>query len=145
MRLSEIEQTIKEKIDLICFWGVLEHLTDLLSNLISAGNLLKPQGRIIAEVPNFNSRAMQILGINTPMLNPREHVHFFSEASISKCAEKASLRIVNRYQELPIINLMYPHLQFSEHLIPEIMEHKEAYRGVFDEMLSVQSSKIIKK
>jgi hypothetical protein len=70
MRLSEIEKTIKEKFDLICFWGVLEHLTDPLSNLISAGNLLKPQGRIIAEVPNFNSRAMQILGINTPTLNP---------------------------------------------------------------------------
>ena len=131
LQLRDIVQKTNKEFDLISFWGVLEHMTEPLENLVFAGKLLKPQGRIIALVPNFHSRAMQILGINTPTLNPREHIQFFSEASMTKCAEKASLKIEQRYQELPIIDLMYPFIQYSERLISNIMERQEAYYDVY--------------
>jgi SAM-dependent methyltransferase len=131
MCLSEIGQSINNKFDLIFFWGVLEHVTNPLENLISASKLLKPQGRILAVVPNFHSRAMKLLGINTPTLNPREHIQFFTMSSMSKCAEQASLKIEMRNQELPMIDLMYPYLKVSEGLIADIMERQEAYYDVY--------------
>jgi 2-polyprenyl-3-methyl-5-hydroxy-6-metoxy-1,4-benzoquinol methylase len=97
MEIGEIEQKINEKFDIITFWGVLEHVIDPLGNLISAGNLLKPQGRILVLVPNFHSRAMQILGTNNPTLNPREHIQYFSKTSMEKCVKMASLEIENRF------------------------------------------------
>lgn len=131
MPLDEIERKTKKKFDLISFWGVLEHTTDPLKNLLSSESLLKPNGHIIALVPNFHSRAMKILGVGTPTLNPREHIQFFSQASINLCAEKASLKIIRHLQELPIIDLIYPYLQFSEKLVSEIMERQEAYYDVY--------------
>ena len=74
---------------------------------------------------------MKILGIGTPTLNPREHIQFFSKSSMTLCAEKASLKIVKYLQELPVIDLMYPYLQFSEKLVSEIMEQREAYYDVY--------------
>ena len=131
MELDEIDQKTNEKFDLITFWGVLEHVTDPLRNLMSACNLLKPQGRILALIPNFHSRAMQILGVNTPCLNPRRHIQYFSKASMEKCVERASLEIENRFQELPVIDLMYPHIQFSESLVSDIMDRREAYYDIY--------------
>lgn len=131
MGISEIEKVTTEKFDLITFWGVLEHVTDPLQNMMSVSNLLKPHGRMLALVPNFHSRAMQILGVNTPTLNPREHIQFFSKTSMMKCAEKASLEIENRFQELPVIDLMHPNIKFSEGLVSEIMERREGYYDIY--------------
>ena len=74
---------------------------------------------------------MQILGINTPTLNPREHLQFFSATSMTMCVEKAALKIKHRFQELPVIDLMHPYIQYSESLISEIMARKEAYYDVY--------------
>ena len=131
MELSDIEQQTDKKFDLIFFWGVLEHLTNPVKNLIAARKLLKVNGQILALVPNFHSRAMQILGVNTPTLNPVEHLQFFSKSSMNKCAEKACLKVEKKYQELPIIDLMHPNIKFSESLVLEIMEKKEAYYDIY--------------
>ena len=105
MELDEIDQKTNEKFDLITFWGVLEHVTDPLRNLMSA--------------------------CNTPCLNPRRHIQYFSKASMEKCVERASLEIENRFQELPVIDLMYPHIQFSESLVSDIMDRREAYYDIY--------------
>ena len=73
------KEKINFKFDLITFWGVLEHLINPLTELKNAEKILETNGKILILVPNYNSKARKILGASTPTLNPREHLHFFSQ------------------------------------------------------------------
>ena len=129
--LSEIKKKIDFKFDLITFWGVLEHLTEPLATLKNAEKILETNGKILVNVPSYNSRARKILGISTPTLNPREHLHFFSQESMKILANKSKLKISKFSQELPIIDLMYPHIKYSKKLIADIVKKKECYNDVY--------------
>ena len=129
--LSEIKKKIDFKFDIITFWGVLEHLTDPLSALKNAEKILEANGKILVNVPCYNSRARKILGISTPTLNPREHLHFFSQKSMKILANKSKLKIFKFSQELPIIDLMYPHIKYSKKFIADIVKKKECYNDVY--------------
>ena len=129
--LSEIKKKIDFKFDLITFWGVLEHLIEPLAALKNAEKILETNGKILVNVPSYNSRARKILGISTPTLNPREHLHFFSQESMKILANKSKLKISKFSQELPIIDLMYPHIKYSKKFIADIVKKKECYNDVY--------------
>ena len=73
-------------------------------------------------VPNIESRAYKILGVDTPTINPRAHISFFSRKSMSECCDQTGLEILVESQELPIIDLMYQHLDYSSSLVDDILE-----------------------
>ena len=129
--LSEIKKKINFKFDLITFWGVLEHLIEPLTALKNAEKILETNGKILILVPNYNSKARKILGASTPTLNPREHLHFFSQKSMEIIANKSNLKIFKFSQELPIIDLMYPYIKYSKKLLADIMKKKECYYHIY--------------
>ena len=119
------------KFDLITMWGVLEHIYNPKSVLKKIANILTVKGLFIALVPNFSSRAIKILGITTPTLNPRGHIQNYTDLSIKKLAEDSGLRLLRKFGELPIIDLMHDHLKVNDDLKKEIVADEECYYSVY--------------
>lgn len=123
----EDQELSSEGFDIITMWGVLEHLIDPISVLTQAKNLLNDGGYIFALIPNINSRAYKLLGARTPTLNPKVHIQMFTENSFELLCDKAGVKVVKLFGELPVIDLMYDYLRFDDELIAEIMDCNESY------------------
>ena len=117
----------REHFGLITLWGVLEHIVDPIGLLCRASEILAPNGFIFVLVPNIESRAYKVLGVDTPTINPRAHISFFSRKSMSECCSQTGLQILVKGQELPIIDLMYKYLDYSSSLVDDILKTDEAY------------------
>lgn len=120
-----------ERFDLISFWGVMEHVVEPVPIFQKARSLLKDDGEIFVLVPNLFSHAFKVLGTQVPTINPREHIQFFTEKSMQICAEKAGLAVQCFDGELPIIDIMYPHVHATESLIRDICEAHETYYHIY--------------
>ena len=130
---SNLEQIREKKFkfNLITFWGVLEHLKNPLETIKCSKKILDQNGKILILIPNIKSRAFKILGVSTPTINPREHLQFFTENSMKYLAKNSGLKISKFYQELPVIDLMYPFIQYSQKLLKEIIKKKECYYSLY--------------
>ena len=129
-RIEEIDFGDK-KFGLITFWGVLEHVTNPIEILQKCYEVLDEDGIVIFLIPNIYSRAFKILGISTPTLSPRAHINFFTEKSFKKLCKQTNLKILEFFQELPVIDLMYPYIDFNSDLIDDILSKKESYYHVY--------------
>jgi len=123
----EDQEFAGEGFDIITLWGVLEHLIDPISVLTQTKNILNDGGYIFALIPNINSRAYKLLGARTPTLNPKVHIQMFTENSFELMCDKAGVKVVKLFGELPVIDLMYDYLRFDDELIEEIMDFNESY------------------
>lgn len=120
------------KFNIITLWGVLEHLRDGNSIFNRMNYWLHLGGVVCALVPNINSRAIKILGASVPTLNPREHINFYTRKSLALMVEKFGFEIIDVYNELPVIDLMWPYVdQDDECLIEDIVRLDESYYHVF--------------
>ena len=82
-------------------------------------------------MPNIHSRAFKILGINTPTLNPRQHINFFTPKSMESICQLVGFKVLEMVNELPVIDLMYDYIQYSDALVDEIVEMNESYNHVY--------------
>ena len=112
-------------------WGVLEHVYNPIKVLTKISSIISPKGIMIALVPNLNSRALKILGISTPTLDPRGHIHYFTDESINKAASIAGMKVIDKFGELPIIDLMHKFLSVDDNLINQIIKNDECYYSVY--------------
>lgn len=120
-----------KRFGLITLWGVLEHLVTPGSVLRKCGEILDPEGRIIVLVPNLFSRAFKILGIATPTIYPRGHIHYYTRDSMERLCRDSGLEVEAFFQELPVIDLMYPFIHYDEELIKDIVARRECYYHVY--------------
>lgn len=89
LKLTQVSQKYEEIIpDLICFWGVLEHLPKPMKYLEHCRKIMGKEGMVIAEVPNWKSGSTiaQMLFPDTAWrhLNPEGHVHIFTRTSLHR-------------------------------------------------------------
>ncbi len=83
-------------------------------------------------IPNINSRAIKILCASVPTLNPREDINFYTKRSLALMVEKLGFKVIDVYNELPFIDLMWPYVdQDDECLIEDIVKMDESYDHVF--------------
>jgi SAM-dependent methyltransferase len=80
-----------QSFDLITLWAVLEHVHDPMSVLRRVRELLKPRGRALVLVPNFNSIPGRFLRHDDV---PR-HLLMFTKSTFRRAAEAAGLTVVN--------------------------------------------------
>lgn len=125
------ESDIQLKFKIITLWGVLEHLSWPRKILSKCFDYLEEGGCVLLLIPNFHSRARKLLGVYTPTLNPREHINFFTRASMAKVATDCGFNTVGFYQELPVIDLMWDFIDEESDVVEEIIANKECYYYVY--------------
>lgn len=128
---KDINKFSKKNFDIIFLWGVLEHVRDPFLFLNICKKLLKKKGIIVFLIPNFNSRARELLGVNTPTLNPLAHINFFSKNGIKIMNKKLNLRLSGPFLELPIIDLMYPLIDSVKKERKNIIKKQSSYYYVY--------------
>ena len=119
-----------ECFDLITMWGVLEHVYNPLDILRKVSDIMNKNSLLIVLIPNIKSAAFKMLGADTPTLNPRGHINFFGRNSINLACKNSSLRVIDTFQELPIIDLMHEYITDIEQTTKEILETDASYYHV---------------
>ena len=86
-----------KKYDVITFWGVLEHLSDPISAMEKACNILNSGGMIVFEVPSADCFIGKYLKkypfAPTRYIESGRHNIFFSKKLIEKTAKKLQLQV----------------------------------------------------
>lgn len=78
-----------ESFDTITAWAVFEHLHDPYRAFDACMRLLRPEGRLVVQVPNLRSVwARWALQEDVP-----RHLYFFSESTLAAYATRAGLRV----------------------------------------------------
>jgi len=120
-----------KKFGIITLWGVLEHLPNPVDILKKCHEIMDDDSKLLILIPNIYSRAFKILGVNVPTLNPRQHINFYTKESMQYLCNETGFVLTGDYQELPVIDLMYPYIDYSEKLIEEIVDADESYNKVY--------------
>ena len=80
--------------DVVRMWSVLEHMSDPLAYLIEAKRILKKDGILIAQVPNFSSLAAKIFGSNWTAVDVPRHFYHFNPQTFRAIINKAGFKIM---------------------------------------------------
>ena len=93
----DVEDLLKFKVrnfDVITLWHVLEHLPKLENHLSVFESLLKPNGRLIIAVPNYNSYDAKHYKSYWAAYDVPRHLWHFSQTSIKKLVSKNNMEVV---------------------------------------------------
>jgi 2-polyprenyl-3-methyl-5-hydroxy-6-metoxy-1,4-benzoquinol methylase len=91
--------------DIVCFFQVLEHITDVKSFLDAAVKCLKPGGKLIFAVPNNNPYIYRYLKLYTSNLPPH-HAGLWDENSIKSLKDHFEINLVKVVVE-PLFGIHY--------------------------------------
>ena len=81
---EQIEDFPNASFDLICMWHVLEHVADLKWQIDQLKRLLKPNGRIVIALPNYQSYDAQYYKDKWAAYDVPRHLNHFSEEFMRK-------------------------------------------------------------
>jgi len=85
----------KNYFDVVVLNHTLEHMDDPLFVLKKVYELLKKEGIVFIDVPNFGSLASRILGKRWPYLLPEEHKHQFTQRDLQDILQKSGYKILH--------------------------------------------------
>ena len=80
--------------DLVIINHTLEHMDSPDDVLIKVNSVLKKNGLVFVDVPNFGSLSSKFLGKQWPYLLPDEHKHQFTKESLTKLLEDSRFKVV---------------------------------------------------
>lgn len=83
----------EQSFDLITLWDVVEHVPDPVALLRRARELLKPNGVLLLETQNVDSRFAKLLGRRWQHYKHQEHLYHFNPATVERLLTKAGLRM----------------------------------------------------
>lgn len=78
--------------DVICLFHVLEHLPDPGAALAEARRLLRPDGTLLVEVPNFGSLQSRLARGGGFHLDPPRHLFHFSRPALQAVLDRSCFR-----------------------------------------------------
>lgn len=84
----------KSSYDLAILNHTLEHVEDPLFVLKKVNHILKPNGLVYVDVPNFGSLAQAIQKQYWTALLPHEHIHHFTKETLFKTLRKANFNVI---------------------------------------------------
>lgn len=97
--------------DVILMFHVVEHLPDPVNTLRDLSTHLPPDGLIYLEVPNVNDALTTLYDIDASrrFLFFRDHLQYFSRASLSRAVKQAGLKLVtlNGHNRFGLANHLY--------------------------------------
>jgi 2-polyprenyl-3-methyl-5-hydroxy-6-metoxy-1,4-benzoquinol methylase len=110
------EQSLaRERFDLVTMWHFLEHDYDPIRTLRTAREVLKPEGRLIIEVPRLDSLTFRIFGRHWPGLQAPQHTVLYDRAALLRMVEKAGFEVVDYrpYGAFPAFFYFFAGIAFS--------------------------------
>ena len=84
-----------DRFDLVTMWHFLEHDYDPVRSLDTARRVLKPDGRLVIEVPRLDSRTFTWFGGRWPGLQAPQHTVLFDRDSLLRAVRKAGFEVVD--------------------------------------------------
>jgi len=84
-----------QSFDLVTMWHFLEHDYDPLRSLATSRRVLKPDGRLVIEVPRLDSRTFKWFGDRWPGLQAPQHTVLFDRDSLLRAVRKSGLEVVD--------------------------------------------------
>lgn len=91
----EEAQIPSQSYDLVIFNHVLEHMDDPVNVLQKANSVLKKDGLILIDVPNFGSLSAKLRGANWQYILPKEHRWHFTPKSLITLLAKTGFQTVH--------------------------------------------------
>lgn len=79
-----LKLNFRGKFDVISFWHVLEHLYEPRDYIRKARKLLSNGGRLVGEVPSFDTPLIKLFGASYAWIIVPEHLLYFSKKSLIK-------------------------------------------------------------
>jgi SAM-dependent methyltransferase len=83
------------RFDLVTMWHFLEHDYDPRRSLGTARRVLKPDGRLIIEVPRLDSRTFRWFGDRWPGLQAPQHTVLFDRDSLLRAVRASGFEVVD--------------------------------------------------
>lgn len=83
---------ISNQFDVICFFQVLDHISDPNQFLLECYRILKPNGLILCVVHNIGSWQYKILKERSPIIDV-EHTYLFDKETLKKIFKKNKLKV----------------------------------------------------
>lgn len=93
----DIQQLLKlesNSFDVITLWHVLEHLPKVESHIEIFESLLKPNGRLVIAVPNYNSYDAKYYKNFWAAFDVPRHLWHFSQTSIARVVKTKNMEVV---------------------------------------------------
>ena len=81
--------------DLLTMWDVVEHVPDPQALLRRARTLLKPDGRLVIETQNVDSRFARALGARWQHYKHEEHLYHFGPDTARRLLEQAGFELLS--------------------------------------------------
>ena len=82
------------RFDLVTMWHFLEHDYDPIRTLTTARDLLRPDGRLVIEVPRLDSTTFRLFGHRWPGLQAPQHTVLYDRTTFLLAMDKAGLDVV---------------------------------------------------
>ena len=79
---------------LVTMYHVLEHLLDPAAYLCASRRLMRPDGRLIVQVPDRDCWEAEMLGANWTGLDVPRHIHVFRSRDLRQLLEKCGFEVV---------------------------------------------------
>jgi SAM-dependent methyltransferase len=83
------------RFDLVTMWHFLEHDYDPCRSLQTARRVLKPDGRLIIEVPRLDSRTFRWFGDRWPGLQAPQHTVLFDRDRLLRMVHSAGFEVID--------------------------------------------------
>ena len=100
--------------DVITMFDLLEHVKDPVATLRRCEAILKPQGIIVAVLPDVSSISAKLMGRNWTHYK-KEHLYYFSKRTISELLKQESYEVVRITPASKVMNLEYLYHQFTQY------------------------------
>jgi SAM-dependent methyltransferase len=101
-------------LSVVTMWDVLEHVPHPREFLALSSSLLKGGGRMLLNVPDFDSLQARVFKRSWPLFLP-EHLNYFNRASLKLLAKSASLELVAFGRRPAVFTLKYIAYRMRQH------------------------------
>ena len=134
---EQIENYPDESFDLICMWHVLEHVDNLKWQIDQLSRLVKPNGKIVIALPNYQSYDAKYYQDKWAAYDVPRHLNHFSKEFISNKLIINGLRCISIKKLIwDSYYISYLSEQYKQHKLPLM---RGAWRGLVSNLKATRT------
>ena len=108
----------ENKLDIVAFWDVIEHLSEPLEELSYLSRQLKPKSIIIISLPSTDSKSFKLLKWHWPM-HLNVHLFYYNEKSLNYLLTSCGFKMIHKAKYEQKLSLGYLIFRVIKILVPK--------------------------